>query len=205
MSFAILIHVLSPPEDSYTLIWIRQLESYHSYRNDKCGHMIGFLSPKEASLASSKQETALMHSEDICDRAQQHVPVLNWTRIGREYAVRVPSELIAGSHIVVRSWLVRESARFLKCCCCLQGMLLLLLMPLALAQNPYGPSQLDQYARLLNSGNLGGFGFFQNALAQGTVRGLGDLNPPPLLAGLPPLPLTHEEGRNDLLAFICIW
>ncbi|KAL6722888.1 hypothetical protein Aduo_017961 [Ancylostoma duodenale] len=77
-------------------------------------------------------------------------------------------------------------------------MLLLLLMPLALAQNPYGPSQLDQYARLLNSGNLGGFGFFQNALAQGTVRGLGDLNPPPLLAGLPPLPLTHEEVMRQL-------
>ncbi|EPB79186.1 hypothetical protein ANCCEY_01713 [Ancylostoma ceylanicum] len=71
-------------------------------------------------------------------------------------------------------------------------------MPLALAQNPYGPSQLDQYARLLNSGNLGGFGFFQNALAQGTVRGLGDLNPPPLLAGLPPLPLTHEEVMRQL-------
>ncbi|VDM74325.1 unnamed protein product [Strongylus vulgaris] len=77
-------------------------------------------------------------------------------------------------------------------------MLLLLLMPLALAQNLYGPSQLDQYARLLNSGNLGGFGFFQNALAQGTVRGLGDLNPPPLLAGLPPLPLTHEEVMRQL-------
>ncbi|KAK6766835.1 hypothetical protein RB195_026234 [Necator americanus] len=77
-------------------------------------------------------------------------------------------------------------------------MLLLLLIPLALAQNPYGPSQLDQYARLLNSGNLGGFGFFQNALAQGTVRGLGDLNPPPLLAGLPPLPLTHEEVMRQL-------
>ncbi|VDN22672.1 unnamed protein product, partial [Cylicostephanus goldi] len=77
-------------------------------------------------------------------------------------------------------------------------MLLLILLPLIGAQNPYGPSQLDQYARLLNSGNLGGFGFIQNALAQGTVRGLGDLNPPPLLAGLPPLPLTYDEVMKQL-------
>ncbi|CAJ0609256.1 unnamed protein product [Cylicocyclus nassatus] len=77
-------------------------------------------------------------------------------------------------------------------------MLLLILLPLIGAQNPYGPSQLDQYVRLLNSGNLGGFGFIQNALAQGTVRGLGDLNPPPLLAGLPPLPLTYDEVMEQL-------
>ncbi|XGW33152.1 hypothetical protein V3C99_017554 [Haemonchus contortus] len=72
-------------------------------------------------------------------------------------------------------------------------LLLLWILPSVLAQNPYGPSQLDQYARLINSGNLGGFGFLQNAITQGTIRGLGDLNPPPILAGLPPLPLTHEE------------
>ncbi|KAK6033200.1 hypothetical protein OSTOST_00602 [Ostertagia ostertagi] len=47
------------------------------------------------------------------------------------------------------------------------GMLLLLwILPLVVAQNLYGPSQLDQYARLFNSGNLGGFGLFQNAMAQ---------------------------------------
>uniref|UniRef100_A0A0K0D145 Uncharacterized protein n=1 Tax=Angiostrongylus cantonensis TaxID=6313 RepID=A0A0K0D145_ANGCA len=66
-------------------------------------------------------------------------------------------------------------------------LLLFLIIPLSLAQNLYGPSQLDQYARLLNSGNLGGFGFFQHALTQGTVR-----------VGLPPLPLTHEEVMNQL-------
>ncbi|VDO96682.1 unnamed protein product [Heligmosomoides polygyrus] len=78
-------------------------------------------------------------------------------------------------------------------------LLLLWLLPSAvMTQNLYGPSQLDQYARLINSGNLGGFGFFQNALAQGTVRGLGDLSPLPLLPGLPPLPLTHEEVMRQL-------
>ncbi|WKY15721.1 hypothetical protein Q1695_000870 [Nippostrongylus brasiliensis] len=78
-------------------------------------------------------------------------------------------------------------------------LLLIWMFPIAaIAQSPYGPSQLDQYARLINSGNLGGFGFFQNALSQGTVRGLGDLNPPPLLTGLPPLPLTHEEVLRQL-------
>ncbi|VDM63422.1 unnamed protein product [Angiostrongylus costaricensis] len=77
-------------------------------------------------------------------------------------------------------------------------LLLFLIIPLSLAQNLYGPSQLDQYARLLNSGNLGGFGFFQHALTQGTLRGLGDFNTPPLIVGLPPLPLTHEEVMNQL-------
>ncbi|KJH42781.1 hypothetical protein DICVIV_11225 [Dictyocaulus viviparus] len=77
-------------------------------------------------------------------------------------------------------------------------LILLLLLPLSAAQNPYGPSQLDQYARLINSGNLGGFGSFQHALAEGTARGFGDLNPFPSIAGLPPLPLTHEEVIKQL-------
>ncbi|KAJ1352040.1 hypothetical protein KIN20_008227 [Parelaphostrongylus tenuis] len=77
-------------------------------------------------------------------------------------------------------------------------LLFLIIISLSLAQNLYGPSQLDQYTRLLNSGNLGGFGFFQHALTEGTVRSLGDLNTPPLIVGLPPLPLTYEEVMKQL-------
>lgn len=46
-------------------------------------------------------------------------------------------------------------------------LVVLLLSTSVYGQPPlYGPSQLDHYARLINSGNLGGFGWFKEALDQ---------------------------------------
>lgn len=147
-----------------------------------------------------------MHSEDIssCDRQKKLITFLLVeieATTNPEVLSSTDISLIFIIPIINYSWFRRWLASSVTFCVqssLFQGMLLLLLwlLPSAvMTQNLYGPSQLDQYARLINSGNLGGFGFFQNALAQGTVRGLGDLSPLPLLPGLPPLPLTHEEGE----------
>ncbi|CAI4229305.1 unnamed protein product [Auanema sp. JU1783] len=76
--------------------------------------------------------------------------------------------------------------------------LIWLVLPTVYGQNLYGPSQLDQYARLINSGNLNGFGWLNQAIQKGTIRGFGDLDEKPKLQGLPPLPLTHEEVLHQL-------
>ncbi|CAB3399909.1 unnamed protein product [Caenorhabditis bovis] len=66
--------------------------------------------------------------------------------------------------------------------------IILQLIPLVVCQNPYGPSQLDLYFKLLRSRNLGGFGLLENAATQ-----LETAEKQQLLSGLPPLPMTHEE------------
>ncbi|CAJ0583499.1 unnamed protein product, partial [Mesorhabditis spiculigera] len=73
-----------------------------------------------------------------------------------------------------------------------------ILLPIALAQQPYGLSQLDNYGRLVNSGNLAGLGPLNEAIQSGRVRSLADLDGRSKLTGLPPLPKTDEEMKEDL-------
>uniref|UniRef100_A0A1I7WY99 Extensin n=1 Tax=Heterorhabditis bacteriophora TaxID=37862 RepID=A0A1I7WY99_HETBA len=90
-------------------------------------------------------------------------------------------------------------------------MLLLLLLPsLAICQNPYGPSQLDQYSRLLNSGNLGVLHQLTSTTPPPTTRATAKPTSPPTLAPIiagiyavnpipemPPMPENRIRGNFD--------
>ena len=69
------------------------------------------------------------------------------------------------------------------------AILVSILIGLALCQMPYGPSQLDLYFRLLRNQNLGGFGNLANAESRILTA-----ERQQFLSGLPPLPMTHDEG-----------